>query len=272
MGEFLIDCHAHLDELEDLPGALERAARAGVGVIVAVSLNSASSRETLRIAGKYTRPEIIPAIGLYPDEVTPEEIEKILSLIDREHARIRALGEIGLDYWIKPLRKKQPHREEVKALQQEAFRLQLERAKKYDLPAIIHSRGAWSDCYGIVKESGLQRAVFHWYTGPLDLLEDILAAGYFVSAPPAAAGSPPLRAVLSAAPLERIILETDSPVPRREGEKRIPTGPADVRISLAALAELKGISPEEAAAATSRTARQLFLPSGGKDFLRSLKK
>ena len=109
----------------------------------------------------------------------------------------------------------------------------------------------------------MRRAVFHWYTGPLDLLEDILAAGYFISAPPAAAGSPLLRAVLSVAPLERIILETDCPVPRREGEKRIPTGPADVRISLEALAGLKGIPPEEAAAATSRNARQLFMPPGG---------
>ena len=187
----LIDCHAHLDEIENLPAALERAARAGVEAIIAVSLNSASSREILRIAGEYSRPEILPAIGLYPDEVTPEEIEKILALIDREHSRIRALGEIGLDYWIKPLRKKQPHREEVKALQQEAFRLQLARARRYALPAIVHSRGAWADSFRIVAESGLSRAVFHWYTGPLDLLEEILKAGYHVSAPPAAAGSPP---------------------------------------------------------------------------------
>lgn len=254
----LIDCHAHLDELADLPGALARAEEAGVTAIVAVSLNSASSRKILRISREYSRPIIYPAIGLYPDEVTPEEIEKILSLIDREHSRIRALGEIGLDYWIRPLRKKQPRREEVKALQQQALRLQLDRAKEYGLPAIIHSRGAWRDCFRIVAESGARRVVFHWYTGPLELLEEIIAAGCFISAPPAAVGSPPLRAALSAAPLDRIILETDCPVPRRAGEERIATGPADVRYPLRALAEIKGISEEEVARVTTQTARDLF--------------
>lgn len=137
----LIDCHAHLDEYEDVKAVLARAAAAGVVGIIGVGINTATSRRILEIAENHSEPEIIPAIGLYPDEVTEKEIESILALIDKEHAGLRGVGEIGLDYWIRPLRKKQPGREKVKALQQEAYRLQLRKALKYSLPIIIHSRG-----------------------------------------------------------------------------------------------------------------------------------
>ncbi|HDL64466.1 MAG TPA: TatD family deoxyribonuclease [Proteobacteria bacterium] len=254
----LIDCHAHLDEFEDVEGVLCRAAASGVTGILAVGINTATSRRILEIAGNCSAPEIIPAIGLYPDEVTEEEIESILALIDEEYAGLRGVGEIGLDYWVRPLRKKQPGREEVKALQQKAFRLQLRKARRYSLIPIIHSRGAWADSFRLAEEEGITRAIFHWYTGPLDVLEKILAAGYHISATPAAAYSPQLREVLLAAPLEKIVLETDCPVPRREGEDRIGTEPADVIYSLRALAELKGIPEEEVARVTTETACDLF--------------
>ncbi|MEA1928208.1 MAG: TatD family hydrolase [Candidatus Auribacterota bacterium] len=254
----LFDCHAHLDEFEEVEGVLSRAGKAGVERILGLGVNTATSKRILEIAGECSAPEIIPAIGLYPDEVTEEEIESILALIEGKHAAVRALGEIGLDYWIRPLRKKQPGREEVKALQQEAFRLQLRKAREYSLVAIIHSRGAWKDAFRLAEEEGVSRAIFHWYTGPLDVLEKILAAGYHISATPAAAYSPPLREVLLTAPLERIVLETDCPVPRREGEERIRTEPADVLYSLKALAALKEIPEEEVARVTTETACELF--------------
>jgi TatD DNase family protein len=260
-GMKLIDCHAHLDEFEDVEAVLSRAAAAGVAGVLGVGINTATSQRILEIAKNCAAPKIIPAIGLYPDEVTASEIESILSLIAEESAGLRGVGEIGLDYWIRPLRKKQPGREAVKALQQEAFRLQLRKALKYSLPPIIHSRGAWADSFRMAEAEGIPRAVFHWYTGPLDILEKILSAGYHISATPATAYSPPLREVLLAAPLERIILETDCPVPRRVGDERIGTEPADVLHSLRGLAELKGIPEEEVAGITTRNAEELFLCS-----------
>ncbi|MDP8214657.1 MAG: TatD family hydrolase [Candidatus Euphemobacter frigidus] len=258
----LIDCHAHLDEFDEVGTVLKRAVEARVTEILGVGVNTATSRRILEIARGYRNPRIMPAVGLYPDEVTEEEIGSILSLIDEEHRNLAALGEIGLDYWIKPLRKKQPGRENVKALQQEAFRLQLKKARRYSLVPIVHSRGAWADSFRLVEEEGLERAVFHWYTGPLEVLKKILAAGYYVSATPAAAYSPQLREVLSRAPLERIILETDCPVPRRVGDERIGTEPADVRYSLKALAALKEIPEEEVARITTMTAGELFIKPG----------
>lgn len=254
----LIDCHAHLDEFADLTPVLERAAAASVGGIVGVGIDTATSRRIIEIARKYPSPKIVPAAGLYPDEVTEAEIASILNLIDEVHSGLAALGEIGLDYWVRELRKKAPGRERIKSLQQEAFRLQLRKAKEYSLVPIVHSRGAWADSLRLVEEEGVERAVFHWYTGPLEVLEGILTAGHFISATPAAEGSPELRAALAAAPLERIVLETDCPVPRRVGEERIPTEPADVVLSLRALADLKGIPEDEVARVTGRTARGLF--------------
>ena len=258
----LIDCHAHLDEFDQVAAVLDRAAAAGVTEILGVGVNTATSRRILEIAGDCRTPRVMPAVGLYPDEVTEEEITGILDLIDAEHPRLAALGEIGLDYWIRSLRKKQPGREKVKALQQEAFRLQLQKARRHSLVPIVHSRGAWADSFRLVEEEGLPRAVFHWYTGPLDVLEKILAAGYHLSATPATAYSPQLREVLSMAPLERIILETDCPVPRRAGDERITTEPADVHYSLKAVAQLKEIPEEEVACITTRNAEELFFSGG----------
>jgi TatD DNase family protein len=254
----LIDCHAHLDELSDLSGALERSAAAGVKHIVAVAENAASSRRILEIARSYETPKILPAAGLYPAEVSEEEIEQIAELISSRRNPPAALGEIGLDYWIKPLRKKEPGREEKKALQQKAFLLQLEIARKYSLVPIIHSRGAWKDCFRMVDEMGLKRAVFHWYSGPPEVLELILGKGYHISATPAAAYSLPHRQALKMAPLEKIILETDCPVPRREGDRTVVTEPADVIYSLKALAGLKGVSEEKIALGTTANAAGLF--------------
>lgn len=254
----LIDCHAHLDEFADPGPVLERAAADSVEGIVGVGMDTATSRRILEIARDNTSLPVYPAVGLHPSEVTESEITSILQLIDEVHSELSALGEIGLDYWVPDLRKKSPNRERVKSLQQEAFRLQLRKAREYSLVPIIHTRGAWADSLRLVGEEGVERAVFHWYTGPLEVLEGILAGGHFVSATPAAARSPELRAVLSAAPLERIILETDCPVPRKVGEERIPTEPADVLISLRALAELKGLPEDEVARITSQTAGDLF--------------
>ncbi len=260
----LIDCHAHLDEFADPGPVLERAAAASVEGILGVGMDTRTSRRILELARGDNSPPVYPAVGLHPTEVTEEEIPAILSLIDEVHSELAALGEIGLDYWVPELRKKTPGRELVKALQQEAFRLQLRKAKEYSLVPVIHTRGAWADSLRLVEEEGVKRAVFHWYTGPLEVLEGILAGGHYVSATPAAAASPQLREVLVAAPLERILLETDCPVPRKVGEERIPTEPADVRISLRALAELKKVPEDEVVRVTGATARDLFLRHSGR--------
>jgi len=252
MALFLIDCHAHLEEIAPLLPALERAVSAGVKAILAAAIDTVSSHWVMELAARELPVTVLPCIGLHPSEVSPGETAAIAKLIEENHPRLAAVGEIGLDYWTA---KKD---EAKKELQRQAFRVQLELARRFGLTTVIHSRGAWDDCRRLVEEAGVERALFHWYSGPPEVLEKILAAGHYLSAAPAAASSPPHRAALASAPLDRIVIETDCPVPRRVGEERVPTEPADLLVSLQALAEIKGCSTAEAAASSTAAARGLF--------------
>jgi TatD DNase family protein len=163
-----------------------------------------------------------------------------------------AIGEIGLDYWHKLVRKDAAMKEK----QRNFYVRQLQAAREVDLPVSIHSRGAWADCLELASGHGPGRGVFHWYSGPLDVLDGVLDAGYYVSCTPALEVSTELRAAMAKAPLERIIIETDSPVwiksLGRESE------PADVQLTLRHLAELKGLTMVDVDAATTRNAETLF--------------
>jgi TatD DNase family protein len=168
------------------------------------------------------------------------ELEFIKSNIDK----CVAVGEVGLDYWI----------ERDRNLQRRALREVLQLAAEYNKPVILHSRGAWEDAFELVKAAALERVVFHWYSGPLDILRQILDHGYCISATPAAEYSRSHRRAIATAPLERIVLETDSPVNYRGLEAR----PVHVLRTLDAVAELKDVPAPEVAEITTRTAFALF--------------
>ncbi len=106
----------------------------------------------------------------------------------------------------------------------------------------------------MVKERGIKQAVFHWYSGPLDLLDEILAMGYFISATPALVYSPPHQEAIKRTPLEKILLETDTPVNYQGIEAR----PKDVRISLEQVARLKGLDPMDVSKQTTANASRFF--------------
>ena len=106
----------------------------------------------------------------------------------------------------------------------------------------------------MVREAGVERAVFHWYSGPLEVLDGILADGYHVSATPALAYSPPHRTAIERTPLERILIETDAPVVYQGKVSE----PADVRTTLQELSRLRHISEKELARITTDNARRFF--------------
>ena len=112
----------------------------------------------------------------------------------------------------------------------------------------------------MVRESGVGGAVFHWYTGPVELAEEIAGCGYHISATPAVAYSKKHREVIRAVPLESLLLETDCPV-KYDG---IPSEPAVVEVALREVAKLKDASPARVAEISTRNAVELFkLPCGG---------
>ncbi|MBI3314645.1 MAG: TatD family hydrolase [Candidatus Omnitrophica bacterium] len=241
----IIDTHAHIDQLTDCGGALKRADAAGVSDIVAVSVDLASMQKTADLAKTRSRPRIHPAFGVHPlravGPIGPEAgmIKAQESLEAQAFMRAHlshavAVGETGLDYWYQQARKDEAERNRQKA----SFLVHLDMANEFDLPLIIHSRGAWGDCLAMTRAARVRRALFHWYSGPLDILDGILEAGYYVSTGPSVAYSPPSREAMAHAPLERILVETDSPV-RYNGPQPFDAEPRDVLRAWAALSRLK---------------------------------
>jgi TatD DNase family protein len=239
----LVDSHAHLEELEDLPEALREAEAAGVCGIITVGMDIESNRKILQIAAANSQ-FVYPALGYHPWQIKGEEVEANLSFIRSHVEEGVALGEIGLDYKIKV----------KKELQWEVFERLLDIASESNKPVIIHSRYSHQRAFESVKQKKIKHAVFHWYSGSVDLLDEILSMGYFISATPALVYSPPHQEAIKWAPLDRILLETDTPVSYQGKESR----PKDVWISLEQVARLKDLDPNFVSEQTTINASQFF--------------
>ena len=239
----LVDGHAHLEELGDLTESLQEAGAAGVCGVVAVGMDIESNRKVLKIAEQH-KGYIYPALGYHPWEIGEGDVEVNLSFVRDHVEECVALGEIGLDYKIKI----------KKELQWKVFGDLLDIALESNKPIIIHCRYSHHRAFELVKERKITRAVFHWYSGPVDLLDKILSMGYLISATPALAYSPPHQDAIKKAPLERILLETDTPVVYQGRESR----PKDVVITLKEVARFKGLEPTIVAEQTTKNACQFF--------------
>jgi TatD DNase family protein len=252
----LIDTHAHLDQLQDLSGALQRAQEAGVSDIMAMSVDEDSMRKTLELnLDPVSDLQIHPALGVHPGMVkSGAEQKNALDFLRANIQRAKAVGETGLDYWYKWARKDEAQRK----IQQDSFDYHIKLALEFNLPLVVHSRGAWSDCLAMLKSAGTKRGLFHWYSGPLDVLAKIIDAGYYVSAGPSLAYSPQLREAMTASPLERILIETDSPVCYKDEEQSFMAEPKDVVKAAKALAELKSLDKEKMMTTVNANAKYFF--------------
>jgi TatD DNase family protein len=144
-----------------------------------------------------------------------------------------------------------------KELQKEVLGRLLDIASQYAKPAVIHSRYAWKDALHLIQDAGIDKAVFHWFTGFSSVLRDIIDGGYFVSATPAAEYHEEHRRAVKEAPLQILLLETDCPVTYGRAE-RYESRPADVLRGLEAVSRLKGIDEAKIAEQTTRNAVNFF--------------
>ncbi len=255
----LVDTHAHLTMPElarDLPGVLERAGASGVGSIVCVGVDLASSRRTAEMAERH--PELVAAVGVHPNDcadLPSDWIEDLRSLAVLP--RVVAIGEIGLDYY----RQNTP-----RDLQRTVFERQLELAAELSLPVIVHNRASDADVTATLAEWSLglpaahPRGVLHCFSSGRAVLDAVLAGGFRVSfAGPVTYPNGKLAAEMAAAtPGDRLLLETDSPylAPHPHRGKR--NEPAMVRLIAERVAELRGESIEQTIARTSENALHLF--------------
>ncbi len=249
----LVDAHAHLADPSfdaDREDVLARARAAGVARVVTVGETVEDARRILELAPRH--PEIAPAIGLYPTVLDRDALAEIAALAREHRDALVALGEVGLDRW----KVQDPAERE---LQRELFLAQVDLALELDLPLNVHSRSAGRYAIEALVERGARRVLLHAFDARPATTRRGLEAGFYFSIPPSIVRSPQKRKLAALVPLDRLLLETDSPVLGPDRERR--NEPANLLVVLDELAAIKGVSREEIARATTGNARRLFGPS-----------
>ena len=250
------DSHCHLDMdayNEDRHELLDRAKTAGITNIMTIGTDLKSSESAVNIALRHDY--IFAAVGIHPHDVADirdSTCDALINLYKENPTQVKAFGEIGLDYC------KNYCPEEV---QKKGFSRQLEIAEDLQLPVIIHDRDADNDCFDILSSFQLKAGcLMHCFGSDYTFARKVLDRGMMISISGVVTfkNAPELHEVATKIPLDRMMIETDgpylTPVPYRGKRNE----PAHVRYTAARIAELRGISIEEVAEATSRNARQYF--------------
>jgi TatD DNase family protein len=260
------DSHAHLtwrDFAGDLDGIVERAKEAEIDRIVTIGTDLESSSQAIAIAERY--PEVFAVVGWHPADVMdgPEDIRKELTQL-AAHEKVVAIGETGLDYYHLPSGRggRVADDERLKIKQDDFFRQQLEVAAAVGLNVVIHTRGdCFDDTLRILQPFAERvRAVFHCFVGTPTQMEQVLEMGSLVSFTGIVTfkNAQDVRETVKATPLDRLMVETDSPflapVPRR-GKR---CEPALVRHTAEMIATVKECPIIELSEATCRTAREFY--------------
>ena len=246
----IVDTHAHLcDPVFDVDRAdvLARAAAAGVTAVIAVSETLADARRNLALAANHAL--LRPAAGLYPKHLDLAQADALVDLIRQERDKFCAIGEVGLDHWV-------VKEDAARARQREIFGRFIDLAKELDLPLNVHSRSAGRQAIALFLERGARRVQLHAFDGKAATAMPAVEAGYFFSIPPSVVRSPQKQKLVKQLPLACLLLETDSPVLGASPTER--NEPANVVITLKAIAELKNLRQEEVLEAVVENTRCLY--------------
>jgi TatD DNase family protein len=246
------DTHCHLASMDGPSDELvARARAAGVTTLVTVGVDLASSAECVQTA--VSAPGVYAAVGIHPNNAI-EATEYVLPMIAAlaAHPKVVAIGETGLDWF----REQCP-----RVRQEESFREHIRIAKDLDKALVVHVREAHEDAVRVLDdERAPQRTVFHCFSGDLDFAELCATKGWYVSF----AGNltfvnaEALREVARAVPLDLVVVETDSPYLSPHPHRGKPNEPGRVALTVAQLAALHDVTPEEMANITCVNAQRLF--------------
>lgn len=250
----LFDTHAHVDDAafdEDRKELLENLPKQGIKMLLNPGCSLETSRNAVKNAREYDY--IYAAVGSHPDaadEVNEEVLEEYRKLV-RENPKVRAIGEIGLDY----------HYEDVpRQRQQQAFRAQMALAKELDLPVIIHDREAHEDCLNIIREFPEVKGVFHCFSGSAEMAKQLAKMGWYVGFTGVVTFKNARRAVEAAAavPENRFVIETDCPYMSPEPFRGKRNDPSRVYRMAEKIAEIRGLSVEEVQRITLENGKRLY--------------
>ncbi len=251
----LIDSHAHLDDEkfdEDREQVIESLKKSGIDLIINPGSDLNTSIKAVSLAQKHEN--IYAAVGVHPHsaaEMDYSTLDILKSFARRD--KVVAIGEIGLDYY---------YDNSPRDIQRKWFREQLNLAKEVGLPVIIHSRDAAGDTFQILKEAqdGRLIGVMHCYSSSVEMALEYIKLGFYISlaGPVTFKKSKTSKEVAKVVPLDRLLIETDSPYMAPEPYRGRRNEPKYVKYVAETIAELRGISFEELAEKTSENAKKLF--------------
>ena len=256
----IIDTHAHYDDIKfdtDRDELLAKILDESVEKIINIGCDIKSSEYSVMLSKKY--PEISAAVGIHPenaDTISEDYIEKLKKLALGNPKNVVAIGEIGLDYHYEGYSRER---------QIELFRQQIRLADELCLPIIIHSRDATEDTMNILREMKPKKAVMHCYSGSAETALELVKMGYYISFTGVLTFKNSKKAVRAceAIPIERIMLETDSPYMAPSPHRGERCDSSLTHFTAAKLAEIKGISTDEAIEICNKNAYRFF----GLDFI-----
>ncbi len=252
----LIDTHAHLafePLIGDIDNVLKRSINARVIRWITVGTNIDQNRKSIALTEKYDN--LYTAVGIHPHDAKDviagdlAELEKLA-----RHEKVVALGETGLDFH---------YNFSEQSTQKELFKKHLALAAKLNLPVIIHSREAFDDTVAILErwDGRVEKVVFHCFTGTADQAKVILDKGWYISFTGVVTfkNANDVREAAKIVPLDKMMLETDCPYMTPEPMRKQKVNEPALMVHTAKfLADLKGVTFEELAAATTTTARIFF--------------
>ncbi len=250
----IFDTHAHYDDAAfdpDRGELLSSLPAQGVGLVVDPGCDLDSSRRAVELAEQY--PHVYAAVGWHPENCAPYTRGSLDTLRTwAQSPKVVAIGEIGLDYhW-----EQNPPRE----LQQSVFRDQLALAQELSLPVIVHDRDAHADCLALVKEFPRVRGVFHCYSGSVETAQELLRLGWYLGfdGPLTYKNAKKTVEVARVVPLDRVLLETDSPYLSPVPVRGTRNDSRNLRRVAAKFAELRGMDTEDVVALTRENGKRLF--------------
>ena len=251
----LFDTHAHYDAdafdadrmevLSSMPGQ-------GVELILNPGCDLKSSQTAVELAERF--PFVYAAVGVHPEECADWNAEHDIPVLEAlaQDPKVRAIGDIGLDYrW-----PENPPRE----LQQQVFHAQLDLAEKLNLPVIVHDRDAHHDCLEIVRAHPNVTGVYHCYSGGVEDAKTLMKLGWMISFTGSITFKNARRAleVIDLLPLDRMMIETDSPYMSPEPFRGRRNDSGRVHLVAEAIARRKGLDPEEVARITLENGKRFF--------------
>jgi TatD DNase family protein len=253
----LVDSHCHLDRIDldyfkkDLSGCLDFAREQGVLHFLCVCIDLVNFPAVLAIAEQFT--DVSASVGVHPTEQVAKEatLDELIKLA--QHPKVVAIGETGLDYYRENTQKE---------LQQQRFRQHIRAAIAVNKPLIVHTRAAREDTLSILREEGAQQVggVLHCFTEDLSMAEAAIKENFYISFSGILTfkNAADLKSIAQTLPLDRILIETDSPYLAPHPFRGKPNQPAYVRYVAECLAELRDCSLGKIAEQTTTNFFTLF--------------